>query len=75
MTTTSHLSEKELSRYSELRITGNTYPAKAKIAAVGGSWNKAGGYWSVDINRPKNQLASVAGLTFALRGSCQFELL
>jgi hypothetical protein len=42
-------------------ITGNTYPVKDQIKAMGGTWNKAAQGWNVPSDRAEEARALVAG--------------
>jgi hypothetical protein len=42
-------------------ITGNTYPVKDKIKALGGRWNKGAQGWDVPAERAGQARALVAG--------------
>jgi hypothetical protein len=42
-------------------ITGNTYPVKEQIKALGGRWNKAAQGWDVPSARADDARALVAG--------------
>jgi len=42
-------------------ITGNTYPVKDQIKALGGRWNKAAQGWDVPQERADEARALVAG--------------
>jgi len=43
-----------------ITITGNTYPVKEQIKAIGGRWNKAAQGWNVPADRAEEARALVA---------------
>ena len=42
-------------------ITGNTYPVKEQIKALGGTWNKAAQGWNVPDDKAETARVIVAG--------------